>query len=307
MKVVIAGGSGFIGTKLAESMMKKGHEVVILTRSKGGHRDGAYEYIEWLNEGTEPESKLQHAHIFINLAGVSLNDGRWTEKQKKLIYESRMNATKELNRIISKLETKPLTFINASAIGIYPASTSNIYIEESKEVATDFLGKTVKDWEECAGQVSEFGIRTLFMRFGVVLGEQGTALSLMTLPYQFFIGGTIGSGKQWLSWVHIEDVIRSIEFVIENVQIEGPVNVTAPEPIQMKQFGQKIGTILSKPHWLKVPSFALKLLLGEKSKLVLEGQHVIPEKLLQAGFKFQYPTIDGALKHLLLKSSKKSL
>ena len=304
MKVVIAGGSGFIGTKLAKSMKEKGHEVIILTRSKEKHLDGHYEYVEWLNEGAAPEVSLHNAQIFINLAGVSLNDGRWTAKQKNLIYESRMNATNELYRIISKLNPKPLIFINASAVGIYPASTSKVYVEKSKDVAGGFLGKTVKDWEECAGQISEFGIRTLFMRFGVVLGEQGTALSLMTLPYRFGIGGTIGSGKQWLSWVHIEDVIRSIEFVIDNGQLEGPINVTAPHPVQMKQFGQKIGTFLSKPHWLKVPSFALKVLLGEKSQLVLEGQHVLPEKLLQAGFKFQYPSVDDALKHLLIKSSK---
>ncbi len=173
-------------------------------------------------------TELENTDVFINLAGVSLNDGRWSKKHQETIYQSRMNATNELVRIIGALQNKPSTLINASAIGIYPQSLNHQYTEASSEVANDFLGKTVKDWESKAKLAEQFGVRTIFMRFGVVLGKGASALSLMTLPYKLFAGGTVGSGKQWVSWVHEMDVIRAIDFAIENPQIQGPVNVTAP-------------------------------------------------------------------------------
>ena len=210
-----------------------------------------------------------------------------------------MIATGELIRIIEALPEKPSVLINASAIGIYPASLDTVYTEDSVEIANDFLARTVHDWEMKAAGLETHGIRTSFMRFGVVLGREGGALPLMVLPYKLFVGGTMGSGKQWVSWVHVLDVARAIAFAIGNDNIRGPVNVTSPSPMKMRDFGKTIGSVLHRPHWLPVPSFAMKWVLGQKSALVLEGQHVKPQVLMNNGFDFSFPTLESALNDLL--------
>lgn len=293
MKIIIAGGSGFIGRKLTK-LLKEDHEIIILTR-KGERSAGKIKYVKWLEEGSLPEKEIGKADAVINLAGVSINDGRWTQHHQKQIYESRMTATEELLRIVEALSEKPSVFINASAIGIYPPSRHTVYTEKSTEVADNFLGHTVYDWESKAARMMEHGIRTVFMRFGVVLGNEGGALPLMALPYRLFMGGTVGSGKQWVSWIHVTDVVRAICFAIENHQISGPVNVTAPNPKVMKDFGRTIGAVLHRPHWFPVPAFLMKVVLGKKSSLVLEGQHVIPKVLMEEGFEFKFPTLESAL------------
>ncbi|PAD67437.1 TIGR01777 family protein [Bacillus sp. 7586-K] len=298
MKIVIAGGSGFIGKKLSKLLLDEGHYIKILTR-KAKQSSGKVQYIQWLDGAASPEKEIGDTDVVINLTGVSINDGRWSEKHKKQIYHSRMEATDELLRIISLLPKKPSVFINASAIGIYPASIDAVYTEDSLDVSDDFLGKTVFDWEAKAKQVEAFGVRTVFMRFGVVLGNQGGALPLMVLPYKLFVGGTIGHGKQWVSWIHVADVVRAIHFVMNNEEIKGPVNVTAPTPVQMKDFGKEISSVLHRPHWLPVPSFAMKIVLGQKSALVLEGQHVLPQVLVDNGFSFMFPSLHTALEDLL--------
>lgn len=298
MRVVIAGGSGFIGQKLTEILQANGDEIVILSR-KERTADGKVSYVKWLSEGAEPEQEIRMADAFINLAGVSINGGRWSKKHQQQIYESRRSATNELLRIIAALEEKPSVLVNASAIGIYPASESAVYTEKSLEKADDFLAQTVADWEKKASAAASFGVRTVMMRFGVVLGKKGGALPLMVLPYRLWAGGTVGSGKQWVSWVHVMDVAQSIYFALEQETLQGAVNVTAPNSVKMKDFGKTIGSVLHRPHWLSVPAFILKLVLGQKSKLVLEGQHVVPEQLLEKGFEFSYPKLETALKDLL--------
>ncbi|MFS0881510.1 TIGR01777 family oxidoreductase [Metabacillus niabensis] len=298
MKIVIAGGSGFIGEKLTKLLLDEGHYIKILTR-KAKQSSGNVQYIQWLDGAASPEKEIGDTDVVINLAGVSINEGRWSEKHKKQIYHSRMEATDELLRIISLLPKKPSVFINASAIGIYPASIDAVYTEDSLDVSDDFLGKTVFDWEAKAKQVEAFGVRTVFMRFGVVLGNQGGALPLMVLPYKLFVGGTIGHGKQWVSWIHVADVVRAIHFVMNNEEIKGPVNVTAPTPVQMRDFGKEISSVLHRPHWLPVPSFAMKIVLGQKSALVLEGVHVLPQVLVDNGFSFMFPSLHTALEDLL--------
>ena len=299
MKIVIAGGSGFIGQKLTAALLNSGHQIVILSR-KIKPVVGKVSYVKWLEEGTCPEKEIGSADVFINLAGVSINDGRWDANHQKQIYESRMTATDELLRIIASLAQKPEVLINASAIGIYPASREAVYTEASLEVADDFLGRTVHEWEKKAERAAAQGIRTVFMRFGVVLGNEGGALPLMAMPYKLYAGGTVGSGEQWVSWVHVSDTVRAIMFAIENGHLHGPVNVTAPSPKRMKEFGETIGAVLHRPHWLPVPSFAMKLVLGKKSALVLEGQHVKPEVLLMNGFDFLFPSLESALEDLLI-------
>ncbi|WP_413363635.1 TIGR01777 family oxidoreductase [Lysinibacillus sp. 3P01SB] len=293
MKVAITGGTGMVGSRLCEILKKRGDEIIVLTRGESKMKNGI-PHIKWLN-GEKPESSLEGIEAFINLAGVSLNEGRWTTERKEAIYKSRMDSTDEVLRIIQHLKVKPDVLVNASAIGIYPASTTSVYTEQSKEQSTDFLGTTVTDWETKALEANDFGVRVCMTRFGVVLGRGSGALPLIALPYQLFVGGTVGSGEQWLSWVHVDDVCGAIIHAMETPELEGPVNVTSPNAKRMKQFGKTVGRTLNRPHWLPVPRTALKLALGEKSQLVLEGQYVVPEKLLASGYRFQFASLEDAI------------
>ncbi|WP_153722110.1 TIGR01777 family oxidoreductase [Sporosarcina cascadiensis] len=298
MKVAITGGTGFIGSILTAKLQQKGHEVIILTRKPSYEQDGV-QYVQWLTDQAAPENEISHLDAIVNLAGVSIDEGRWTSERKKAIHDSRITATQEVLRILRILPEKPSVLVNASAIGIYPPSLTAEYTDSSAAVGDNFLAKTVFDWENLAGHAGDLGVRTVFTRFGIVLGKKGGALPLIKLPYQLFAGGKIGSGNQWFSWVHVADVANSITFSLENETMEGPVNVVAPSPMHMNAFGKTIGKVLGRPHWFPVPSFAMELALGEKSIIVLEGQHVLPAKLLKNGFTFQYPSLEPALKDLL--------
>ncbi|WP_432352817.1 TIGR01777 family oxidoreductase [Sporosarcina sp. A2] len=298
MNILITGGTGFIGSKLLELLQTEGHELTVLTRSESKQKNGIH-YVQWLHNDASPEEVLTPPDAVVNLAGTSINDGSWSEEHQKKIYESRMEATDELLRILGALSKKPDVFVNASAIGLYPTSETHVYTEDSLEIAHDFLGKTVHDWEQKAAKMREYGTRVVFTRFGTVFGKGGGALPLIALPYKLFAGGPIGSGQQWISWVHVEDVARAILFAIQTPSLEGPVNVTAPTPVRMSNLGKTIASVTSRPHWLPVPGFAMKLALGKKSKLVLEGQHVLPEKLNNSDFTFNYPAIRPAIERIL--------
>ncbi|GKV69639.1 epimerase family protein YfhF [Sporosarcina sp. NCCP-2716] len=294
MEILVTGGTGFVGTRLLGLLTNEGHSVTVLTRGQSKTEDGV-RYVQWLQPHAHPERELVPPDAVVNLAGVSINDGNWSEAHQQKIYSSRMEATDELLRILKKLPEKPDVFVNASAVGIYPTSEFHVYTDESPEIAHDFLGKTVHDWEQKASEMKDFGSRVVFTRFGTVFGNGGGALPLIALPYKLFAGGPIGSGRQWISWVHAEDAARAILFAISSSSLEGPVNVTAPAPVRMSELGRTIASLLHRPHWLPVPGFAMKALLGQKSKLVLEGQHVLPEKLMGSGFTFRYPAIRPAL------------
>jgi uncharacterized protein (TIGR01777 family) len=297
MKVAITGGSGFVGQEITKQLTDNGHEVYILTRSPKASSDSVH-MVKWLVDGAKPEDQLNGVDAWINLAGASINEGRWTEEQKQKIYDSRMKATDEVLRIFATVSKKPTVLVNASAIGIYPPSEQATYTEESSSRGSDFLAKTVEDWEKKASEAEEFGTRVAYGRFGIVLGKDQGALPLMSLPYKMGVGGKVGSGNQWVSWVHVSDVAKAVLYAIDNDDFKGPFNVTSPDPKQMTEFGKILGEVLHRPHWLPVPSFALKLALGDKSQLVLEGQRVMPEKLLTHGFKFTYPDLQKALKNI---------
>ncbi|MFC4355687.1 TIGR01777 family oxidoreductase [Chryseomicrobium palamuruense] len=297
MKIAITGGTGFVGKELTNLLLSEGHHVYILTRSDK-KSDSSITYVSWLNKGAKPEDQLQGIDAIINLAGTSINEGRWTAEQKKKIYQSRMDATNEVLRIIEALPQKPSVLVNASAVGIYPTSKHKTYTEDSPERADNFLAKTVEDWEATAKQAEQFDVRVAYGRFGVILGKEEGALPLMALPYKLFVGGKVGTGKQWLSWVHVKDVVRALYFAITTEKLQGPFNVTAPRPLRNDEFGRTLGEVLHRPHAIPAPSFALKAVLGEKSQLVLEGQQVLPQVLLQHGFHFEFPTAKEALNHL---------
>lgn len=294
MKIAITGGTGFLGSALTELLLANGHEVLILTRSKKTPERGIT-YVQWMTEGAKPESQLEGIDAIVNLAGTSINDGLWTDKQKKKIYDSRVSATKEVLRVISALQKKPEVLVNASAVGIYPASEHKTYTETDREYGSDFLAETVLAWEGLAEQAKIDGVRTAYARLGILLGKDGGALPLMALPYKLFAGGTVGTGRQWLSWIHVRDAARAIVFAIEHLELTGPFNVTAPNPQCMKTVGKDIARALGRPHWVPAPSFALKAALGDKSRLVLQGQRALPTVLLEHGFRFDFPNLPEAL------------
>lgn len=299
MKIAISGGTGFIGKALTLYLASKGHTVYILTRQVRENRSPAnIRYIHW--DADASEFPLSSVDIIINLAGESINNGRWTKKQKEKIISSRLNTTKGLIKQLQTLHKYPSTFINASAIGYYGTSETETYTEDQPRQGNDFLATTVQLWEKEASKAVDLGIRTIYTRFGVVLGKEGGALPKMLLPYQFFIGGTIGSGNQLLSWIHLEDVVRMIDFAIHTKEISGAFNITAPHPVTMKEFGRTIAKVLHRPHWLSVPAFTLKTLLGEMSILVLEGQRVLPQKAIQHGYTHSYATLEHALQNIVL-------
>ena len=299
MKIAITGGTGLVGEALSSSLIQAGHQVYILTRNSDDSRTSNPKYIQWLNPGDSPEKELEGIDAIVNLAGATINS-KWTDEYKQKIIDSRLQATAEVKRIIETLPKKPSVLVNASAVGYYGTSNSKEFTEQSNK-GNDFLADTVYQWETSAAKVHNLGVRLVLCRFGVILDKTDGALPRMVLPYKFFAGGKIGSGKQWLSWIHIEDVVRGIIFAIENTQLNGPVNFSAPSPVRMDEFGKVLSRVINRPHWMPVPSFALKILLGEMSVLVLEGQRAIPEKLLKAGFTFRYPELEKALTEIFSK------
>lgn len=301
MNILLSGGTGFAGKSITKLLTEKGHDVFILTRNPDKKNQPHVTYIKWLSDGAAPEKELPKIDAIINLAGESINNGRWNDEQKKKIYDSRMETTDEILRLIRAFEETPSVLVNASAIGIYPPSETKIYTEASNERGDDFLAETVVDWEHKAKLAEDEGVRVVCARFGIILGKDDGALPNIVLPYKMMAGGTVGSGRQWLSWVHHEDVARAVWHAIEDETLEGPVNVTAPNPMKMKDFGKTVGTVLNRPHWMPVPGFALKVALGDKSSLVLEGNKVLPKVLEEHGFTFKYPLLHDALKEIYNK------
>ena len=302
MKIAIAGGSGLIGSRLIESLAEKGHEMVLLTRNPPLKEHPSFQAVRWLNKGDRPERELEGTAAFVNLAGATINS-RWTKNYKKRILDSRLASVAEIQRIIGSLSHKPSVLLNASAIGYYGTDTAKIFTEADFSSAQDFLAQTVHQWETAALKSVE--VRTVLCRFGVVLDRKGGALPFMALPYRLFAGGKIGNGRQWVSWVHIEDVVNALEFLIEHDSIQGPVNITSPNPVTMSVLGKAIGKALNRPHWLSIPAFTLKVALGEMSTLLLDGQRALPEKLLENGFHFTYPQLPAALEEIFAKTVKK--
>ncbi|KXZ22766.1 TIGR01777 family oxidoreductase [Bacillus nakamurai] len=306
MNIAMTGGTGFLGRHLTDVFTRsKGHHVFILSRKQKETEQKNVTYIQWLAENAAPERELSPIDIWVNLAGKSIFD-RWTDSTKEQIISSRVEATREVRRLIQHQPEKPHTLIQASAAGIYGTSRDKTFTEQSPASNEDFLSHTAHMWEREGQKIEALGIRTVYARFGVMLGEKG-ALPLMVLPYKFFAGGTIGSGRQWLSWIHVEDAAELISYAAEHDEICGPMNVTSPNPVEMKQFGQTIASVLHRPHWIPVPEFFLTKALGDMSLLIVKGQRALPKQAMTAGFRFMYAELDFVLKELLLhKNGNKS-
>lgn len=300
--IVISGGSGFIGQELIHSLHKKGYDLYILTRQSPNHfpfLDDIH-YIQWMQKDVKSLSARlpDPIDIIINLSGASINNGRWTRKRKDRLLSSRLQTTDTLIRLIQQAKTRPSLLINASAVGYYGTSDTATFTEASGYGNRDFLSHLADQWEKAALKAGQSGVRTVCARFGVVLGKTGGALPLLNLPYRLFIGGKIGSGKQWLSWIHIDDLVRLIAFLIDNPQISGPANFTSPNPATMQIFGRTQARVLKRRYWLSIPEPLIKLMLGERSLIVTKGQRVLPQKALNAGFQFHFATLEAALADL---------
>ncbi|WP_256440483.1 TIGR01777 family oxidoreductase [Jeotgalicoccus sp. WY2] len=235
--------------------------------------------------------------LVYNLAGASLNN-KWTEEYKELILSSRLNMTNMLCKWLEKSGIKPLAFINASAVGYYPTSEIVEYDEFDKLSSTNFLSDVVNQWEAAAAKLEMLGIRVVYSRFGLVLDKDNGALPTMAKLYKANIGGDIGTGKQWYSWVHIDDVINALLFIGVNQEVSGPVNVTAPVQVRQHEFSKVLSAVLGKPNFFKTPAFLIDKVLGERALLVTEGQKVHPRVLLNSDFKYLYPTLEQAIEDI---------
>lgn len=297
MKIAIAGGSGFIGQHLIQNWIANQQEVVLISRSPQPTTHPLLTSVTWSELSRQPE-RLEGIDAIVNLAGESINQ-RWTPEAKRRILQSRLDTTGQLADLVAALETKPAVVINASGMSIYGLSETATFDESSPHVHDHFLASVVEEWEQAADRIP--APRLVKLRVGLVLGLDGGAFPKMYLPYRLFAGGKVGSGRQWLSWIHVADLVQLINFCIEHDEISGPVNGTAPHPQTNDQFGRILGQVAKRPHWMPVPSFMMKLLFGELAVLLLEGQRVLPQKALDHGFQFSYPTLEVALRSLLSK------
>ncbi|MGO4269496.1 TIGR01777 family oxidoreductase [Paenibacillus sp. TAF58] len=290
MKIVVTGGSGFIGKRLLTHLQQQGHEVINISRSPRAVIEHV-RTVTWDQLQTD-SSAFAGLDAIVNLAGESINQ-RWTAAAKERIVGSRLKAAEQVAQLIERMEMKPKVVVNASGMSIYGTSETEIFDERSPNRPVDFLSRVVEQWEGAADQIQ--GTRIVKVRVGLVLDGKEGAFPKMALPYKLGIGGPIGSGKQWLSWIHIVDMVRLIEFCIQNEAITGPVNATAPNPVTNKEFGRALAKAMRRPNLFPLPAFILKVMFGELSTLLLEGQKVLPRVLLEHGFTFKYSFVDKAL------------
>ena len=294
MKILITGASGFIGTALQKSFAEKGYEILTATRKKPEKPNE----IQWDTEkgfADEDLPRLESLDAIVHLAGENVS-GRWTDEKKRRIMDSRVNGTRNVVETIAKLENKPKVFISASATGIYGDRGDEILSEESAAGDT-FLAEVVKKWEVEAGVAENYVSRVVLLRTGIVLSKDGGALAQMMTPFKFGLGGTIGSGKQWMSWIVLEDEIRAINFALENENVRGAINLVAPNAATNEEFTDALGEILHRPTFLPLPAFAVNLAFGEMGDaLLLDSTRVAPVKLEKMGFEFKFPELKSALK-----------
>jgi hypothetical protein len=300
MKVAVTGATGFVGSCLTKRLLESGHQVLIFTR----HPDTAkrtFPNLEAIAYTPTASGAWQQAisgcDAVVNLAGEPIAGGRWTPKIKQEILTSRQLGTQKIVEAIAQASAKPAVLINPSAIGYYGTSETATF-DETSPPGSDFLAQVCQAWEAEAQKVKDLGVRLAIVRFGIVLGNGG-ALAKILPPFQMFAGGPLGTGQQWFSWIHQDDLVNFILLLLDRSQIAGVFNATAPNPVRMAEFCHTLGEVLHRPSWLPVPEFALQLLLGDAAKAVLEGQQVLPQTTLSTSFQYRYPTLKAALEQIL--------
>lgn len=297
MKILVSGSHGLVGRALVKSLTDDGHEVVRLVRHD--RTVGAFE-IEWYpNQGRIDAQQLEGIDAVFHLAGESIATGRWSEAKKNAIRDSRILGTVLLSNALARLSRKPSVFVSASAIGYY-GNRGDELLTETSAVGTDFLALVCLGWEQATSEAADKGIRTVNARFGIILDPDGGALAKMLTPFRMGIGGRVGDGKQWMSWITLEDVVAGLKFMLMDTAARGPVNFVAPNPVTNAEFTQTLGRVLSRPTLFPVPAFGARLAFGEMADaLLLSSQRVQPAVLEDKGFPFYWPTLEPALWHLL--------
>ena len=307
MRVLITGGSGLIGRALSEELVSHGHEVIVLSRSPqrvSGLPD-AVSVVQWDGRTAEGWGHLADgAGAIVNLAGASIaGEGffpsRWTEENRRVIRESRLNASRAVVEAIEQAKEKPSVLIQASGVGYYGFHGEETLTEEAGP-GDDWAARfTAEEWEPSSAPVEQMGVRRAVVRTGVVLSTEEGALPRLLLPFRLFVGGPLGSGKQWYSWISLQDEARALRFLIETEEAHGAFNLTAPNPVTNGELAKLIGKVIGRPSFIPVPGFAMRLAFGEVAEVVLQGQRAIPQRLLDLGFEFDFPTAEPCLQDLL--------
>ncbi len=305
MKVAITGATGFVGSRLVERLQKQGMKILVLTRNTASARRlfpaNVYPDVEIIaytpTASGSWQNEIANCQGIVNLAGSPISEGRWTTERKQEILNSRKLTTQKIVEAIANSSTKPKVLVNASAIGYYGTSETATFDENSPS-SNDFLSEVCQVWETEAQKVTDSNVRLVILRFGIVLG-MGGALGKMITPFKLFAGGPIGSGEQWFSWIHLDDMVGLILYALTNSEMSGVYNGTAPKPVRMAELSTTMGKVMNRPSWLPVPAFAIEAMLGDGAVVALEGQKVLPKRTLESGFKYQYSDLEPALKEIL--------
>ncbi|MGB6483192.1 MAG: TIGR01777 family oxidoreductase [Candidatus Acidiferrales bacterium] len=300
MKIIVSGSSGLVGAALIDSLRPEGHTIARLVRSgSAATADATSKMIRWEPPtGSIDLAAMEGADAVVNLAGASVAGGRWTTGRKEVLRRSRVNATRHLVAGLAQLKEKPRVLVSASAIGYY-GSRGNEILTETSAPGNDFLAQLCRDWEAEAAKAEHEGIRTVMLRFGIILAPHGGALQQMLRPFRLGVGGRLGSGRQWMSWITLEDVVALIRYAIEKESPRGPVNAVTANAVTNAEFTSILAGVLHRPALFPAPRFALRLALGEMTDALLASQRVMPEKLNRMGYVFRHPQLKEALASIL--------
>lgn len=316
-KIIITGATGSIGRNLVQHLIARGDEVIVFTRNPENARNkivNAGRYVKWQYENPVAPSSLHYAgtswmhelngvDAVVHLAGANLGAKRWNDEYKKLAYDSRIISTRNLVEAIKQTDQKPKTFICSSAVGIYGSRYDEV-LAESSSLGDDFMAHICKDWEKEAEKVEQYGVRRVSVRTGLVMQKDEGVLKKMLMPFKLFIGGPLGSGRQWFPWIHIDDIVGIYLNAIDDENISGAVNGASPGIVTMKEFSKTLGKVLRRPSLFPVPKFAMKIAAGELGEYAVMSQRTSVEKIKKAGYKFKFENLEGALRDLLVQDMR---
>jgi len=308
MKVIITGGTGNIGRYLIPELKKHGHQLVILSRSPEKHRgsfDQDIKLVQWdAKTAAGWAEEADGADAIINLAGESIGGNnflpdRWTDEKKRKIRQSRLNAGQAVVEAVKLAQQKPKVVLQSSAVGYYGPRNDGAKLDENAPPGSDFLGQVAVEWEQTTAPVKEMSLRQVIVRTGLIQMTEGGPLPRLLLQFKLFGGGPFGGGQQWWAWIHIQDVVKAMRFLLESETADGPYNLTTPDPVTNKEYSRVLGRVLKRPSFMPIPGFAMKLLVGEVATVVLDGQRAIPKRLQEAGYQYQFTDLQRALEDII--------